>query len=121
MKWKKLFLLAAILLILFFMYIFYTLCNTGSNGKIQQRDNNQSCTIIPLDNMQPQKSVPVSTRSFTSEELLEMMEKGAQGDLTNRQFDSILVEAQTGMKYHDYLSLTEEDKEKVAEALEPRR
>ena len=50
-----------------------------------------------------------------------MMEKGAQGDLTNRQFDSILVEAQTGMKYHDYLSLTEEDKEKVAEALEPRR
>jgi len=44
-----------------------------------------------------------------------MMKKGAQGDLTNEQFDSVLVEAQTGMKYHDYLSLSEEDRAKIDE------
>ena len=109
--------------IIFRLTILFAIFATCIFGYMISKDGNKDkCSNIPTSNavdmcldIQIQKSVPTSGRLFTSEELLVMMKKGAQGDLTNEQFDSVLVEAQTGMKYHDYRQLSEEDRAKINE------
>lgn len=114
MKRKIIFRLTILFAIFATCILGYMISKDGNKDKLQQYPDEQCCRDT-LSNIQIQKSVPTSGRLFTSEELLVMMKKGAQGDLTNEQFDSVLVEAQTGMKYHDYRQLSEEDRAKINE------
>ena len=113
MKRKK---IIGIILILLTIYVFYLVIRVNNNSNSQKHKDNQYSPVV-LDN-QRIKNTPVQLiDTFTSEDLIEMMEKGVQGDLTDEEFDSVLVEAWTGMDYHSFLKLSEEDKAKIANAM----